>query len=1051
MWRENLETTHTYYDNQRTKIEAVRHGSQERIDTQEFTQEQLRELETNLIGESLNKIKVSRSEAFSFAVDYLWLWNPPLDLIVCREMIKDFQKINWLTVDWIIWKSTYMEMYTQDLNWDLNSFIQNQEKNKTEWKNVEFMSEKMKKRIDFSLSNTFSTNETRLELIELMDKYGKLVDWIDEDFNERTDISMKQWAREISRDPKTQEKLSQKWSNWKTFIEDLIEEWPTSALKNHSKEIILIATVAFIFWAFKNVPWLKDIPGMWSWYGRLWRLFWWLLLWGDKWLIYLINKWPDVIEWTPGFVSDQYERARALISEWYQKPKWLEDLVSNIWQSSWDILNTLEEKYKEVLKQFSQENEKNKDNPELYVTEYALISNSLNNDDIFSNTKIEDLKNAKWNIDTIKSLISDSTWQELFKWDLTDEQKNQREKDITNYVNLILSKEPEDWDIYVKDLFFSSTFLDNFLDELNKWYTENETVNQKIKQKIGLFESKSVKQDIKIIIRNIANIEKWNDRDNVEKLKQYIIDNPNLENNDKSIIEELIKIFESEAIYYEAIEEIKKIKVVDSSTEAETIESIDKKVEKLERIKEGFQDKINQQVRLSWSDNTWFEKAYNDKRLELYNKWALLDPSSIYARELNEIESQQKLSEDLEKVNELLSLLDNLPNENSKPQDFLTFYESNFDKYTQAKELLDKYDWVYDEWSKEKQIQTKLREIILKFEWVNENYETVKWKYTEKIIEIQNEINSIVIQWQIDQNTLIQHKQKLKELLTKFEWIKNECIKWYNPIDDVVSLWNKYVNREMTIPQSDNIFENIDRKIWSITEKPNLLIIIPLIETKVIEIDNAFWLDVNIANLDINNLVDVTSVVSKLLEYKTVIESMDASVKQDKERIFNEKINELVDKYVKEINNANSLQELLWIKANFETSIRDRLGNSIKDNHTNKINEAYDERLIELNPKLQYTLNSNPEEMQRILKNSWVFDFFAKYAISDENDDYYNINYKDIDKISEIEDIYSLMDNNTTLKSIILVFKDNISSYNIDYNIIEESNHIAKNLEEEIK
>jgi hypothetical protein len=38
------------------------------------------------------------------------------------------------------------------------------------------MSEKMKKRIDFSLSNTFSTNETRLELIELMDKYGKLVD-----------------------------------------------------------------------------------------------------------------------------------------------------------------------------------------------------------------------------------------------------------------------------------------------------------------------------------------------------------------------------------------------------------------------------------------------------------------------------------------------------------------------------------------------------------------------------------------------------------------------------------------------------------------------------------------------------------------------------------------------------------------------------------------------------------------------------------------------------------------------------------------------------------
>lgn len=993
MWIENYNSEHKNSElqnpeqvNVNSKIDAIDTLTMpEKNDLTQEATEKLNNLETQLTWATLKDIWVSRSKAFETAKDFFHVTDP-LNLDNFKYLIEEFQRKNWLEVDWKIWKITFMEMHVQTLIPLVDTAIKTHEALKQ-------IDNDTLDSIDFANSYPFASSKSKIVLSHKLAEYQKISWWKDENFNSRVESSMNKWNKALNNDPQTQKLLNTKWDNGKTFYEDIRDKWPKEAFANHSWELKLVWLVAFIFWAFNKIPEFENIPGMSSWYWRLAWIFWWAYLWWDKLIWDLLTKWSELVwKW--------YEWVKQWVNEWknkFETPEWVSNLSNKLWDNSWDITKKISESYDSIVSNFSVENSKNK-NTDKYIKDFDLVSETVNNDTKFTEIKISDLESTKYNADWIKKLLSNST--ELFPLNQQPEEKIQREKDLVNYVKYHLLNNREVWDVNVKDLLYNKSIIDGLMENYlntNKWFTQNETADKLIKEKLVDITDKDVKNDLLQIMTNPVNIETWNDINTKIKLEEYLDKNKSLSTNIKWILD----IYESEIIYYDSLSKIDDIKLANQNVELDTMVSIDRKVKELEKIKYDF-DTNNK--RLLGSDNSWLLSAYNSKKLELCEQWAKLEWNNWwkYTDLLWDLRKEAELSKDEETIKTLEKLLENVPNEKSKPQDFAKFYDENEDNFKKVDILLEKY--LSSETELENKISESLNVITVKYNNVNTNYEKVKVEYKRKTDDIKSKIDQIVLTWNIDSLTLENHKKTLQWLLVEFETIRWDLIKSYNLIQEIDILWRKYVNKEITIPSSDNIFENIDKKIWSTTERPLLEIIIANIHTKVIELDSKFEIKIDIANLDINNTTEVSKVVNEIVDSKKVIDTMDSVIKDAKLKELKNIVSELVKKYEVALGKENDLTKLAKIKSEYDSLVYDKLSWLIDKKDT--IENIYMDKL-ETIKRIEFMNHVVSDEVvKEILNKSKIVEFFQKYPNN-----------------NQLKDINNMMWDNTSLSKILEVFK----------------------------
>lgn len=966
MWVENLDigSNDPILDNQITKIDAV---SMDNIPWRDQltkeSSEQLNSLETQLTWANLRELWVSRSSAFEMAKEFFHI-SDPLNFDVFKKQVEDFQRKNWLEVDWKIWKRTYMEMYVQRLIPIVDGVTQLKDiNNKIDSKTLEY--------IKFANSHPFASENTQLLLSEKLAEYQTISWWRDLNFDSAMKSSTADWLKSMNTDQRTQEVLNQKSENWNTLYEDIRDKWFKEGLSRHSWEVKLVALVAFIFWAFYKLPWMEKIPGMWTWYWRITWLIWWSYLWGWALLEDILKKWAD-IAWKG------YDNAKAWIEKWkenFEKGKYFENLVKESWDVSWNLSTELWKSYDAFVGSLNIENFQNK-NTDKYVKDFDFVSKTLNNDSGLMNLKITELRGLQWKLEWIKWIISNR--DEFFPASLKDDEKKQREQGLLNYVNLLLSKEVKPGYVYVKDLVYSKSVMDGFLDNLsknNKWYTKNTKADNLIKQTIWNINDKVTQREVIKIISNQYDIEEWNDKDNYDKLEKYLKENKILKSNDIALIESILSVFKSEMIFHETVAKINLIKLADWTTTMDNIESINNKVAQLEDYKNSLDN--NTEILATIIDKPLIEKAYNDKKLELYKKWSEIEWWTWkYSDEFN----NQKKEHDKETVKSLILSLDKVPNKDSKPNDFEIFFNSNIENNKNIKELKDKYSWPYSVDTIEYDIYNKIDSYISKYEKVLKDYEKVKLAYVKKVDDIKTKINAIVIPASINTIELESKKTELQGFIKEFELLKSDIIVSHNYIDDVALLWNKYVKWEIVIQGSDNLFERIDRKVASTTNRPNLESLSAEFKTIVIDIESKYWINIDVTNIDINNTDSVSTAVSSILEQNTNLSTIDNNLKSSKLTQLKNKSEELARKYRDAIKAENDLTNIAKLKTNYDNLVWNKLWDLISSDTKNTIEKEYKLQKFRLEVKLNYSLKISDianEEIKEI-----CMDFIDNYENS---------------------------------------------------------------------
>ena len=1001
-WQNEVELK-SLYDDFLQKFKELDTKKQEELDINQ----NLRRLLSIDVEDSMNNdIFVLNLKDFGFEKDeFLDLVKKSLfidDLSNKNELqkhIKDYQKLHWLEIDGKIWKQTFMEMFSLSLIDDVDKAI------KTKKRDL-----KLENDLLFAISNPVCSERTMFILLLKTNEYNNIF-W-ETLLNSKINNSINEWAQVFQQNENFQKALNTKWKKGKTLYEDIKDKWFFQGMSNHSKEIKVVVLVAFIFWI---IPWLEKLPWVSTWYWRIALLIWGVYLWLDKWLDDLLAKWWELAEdWTE-VVSNWYKEVKKWVEAWYKKSKesdYIDKLTENLWKTTWEVKTKFTEWYNDALSTIKSSNDKNKDVKDKYIIDLPFVSDKVNNDPKIMNKKISELYNIKSDKSTLLWLLSNPN--DFFPTNLTREQKTQRENDLVHYIDLLLSKDGKSLDVYVKDLVYpKSIFSDliNKVSETNIGYTKDKKSDDKIKKLVSGFEEDKTKSEVIIYIMNSGSIEEWNDKDNIKKLKKYLENNKLIIEDDKNIIKSIIEIFEKEAFLYDSLEKISNIQLANEKVEADTITSIHTKVQTLESIKEDFDENSK---RSEDFDNISFTKKYDDKKLELYKKWAELEwvEWGIYSTWFNSLELNSKLSKDEEDIKNIEDKLSDLPTENSKPKEFATFYENNYDNIKKIDILLDKY--LSTETEREKDIYKKLDSINAKFEKVKENYEKVKENYKTKVDEIKKKIDDITFEWNIDKSELEKHKKTLQLLLIEFETIKSESIQSYTIIDNINTLWDKYVKKEMVITKTDNLFEKVDNKILSNTERPDLESIVSKIESKIIDLDSKFEIKIDITNLDITNSDDVSKVVNEIVDRKKVIDDMvSIDIKNKKETDLKTIVSELVKKYEEAITNESDLTKMAQIKSQYERLVHDKLNWLIVGE--NKVENAYEKQLgiIERNKFMKKTVSD--EVVREILNKSKIEDFFNKYQK--------NTKLKNIDKT---------MWDNTPLFKILEVFKS-IANSKIGY------------------
>ncbi len=928
--------------------------------------DKLNNLETQLTWTNLN---VSRSEAFNMAKNSLNI-SDPLDFEQFTNQIKDFQRMYWLDVDGKIWKQTYMEMFKQRLLPKIDDSL-------ASWKPID---ETTKDDILFATKNPFGSNQTSIELMTKVADYKKQYWDKDKAFMWQIDLANDEWREVVINDPKVSKALSIKWPSWKTLWEDIMEKWFKEGLKGHWWEIKIVAIFAFLFWA---IPWSDKLPGGGTWYWRIAWLIWGAYLWVDKVVESLLEKWWD-LAWDVG--NNIKERKKN-----YVTPKSLTELADKFWNSSTKVVDNLKKSYEWIKWDINDKNESQKDSKE-YVKDLVIVSEAVNSDSKFMYTDISILEKVKWDINWIKWLFDDSS--KIFPANLQWVEKNQREKDLVNYVNLILLQKNASEDILVRDLFYSKSILDTAIEEISKhniWYINNTKADNEIKTTIWSISDIKIQNELISLLSNINTIEEWNNNNSKTKLDEYLKNNPSLPLDIKTKIQWIIAIFESEIVLEVAIKNISDIRLADSRTVLDSLDTINSKVALLEKVKS---DLDKNTKKLAITDMSLFDITYDKKILELVEKWVELEGSNwwVYTNKIWEMKKKVELWKDLTTITISEKSILNIPTDKSTPKDFVKYYTDNSENINKINGLFDKYKNA-PVWSEEEKFKNRVTAIINKYGEIKTNYEIVKADYVKKIAWINTKLNDLVITIPVDKAFIISSRTLLDEQLNEIDKISSEIFEWINYEKDIKKLWDKYINWVITIESPKNSFEYIDWIIPSETDRPEFTALGSSIKSKRIELESAYNVEQDIKNLDINknNNTDLLLVISKISSDKVVIESFTDSIKEQKWKELEKIVLKLNNKYVLAINNESDLTKLAQIKSSYDELVKDKIVvNKIIDllENNDLVKNAYEKRLKELekNEFLEMNISNIPNKIIKEICTDFISIYEEEFVIQLDTD-----------------------------------------------------------------
>lgn len=698
------------------------------------TQESIVKTELDLVDD----IWMPKHEVFKFVKTELNLnWN----VTEMRTQIVTFQKEhNLREADWKIWKETYYESLARNyfsgekiLNMNENGISKNDQKLILEiFENGRKWSPELTK-ISAFLEAFRQKGQTNLnfhrDYWEFYGKYDAIIlnyknspDWIQDQkiANQRA-----QSFYSIAKDPNipTDEKI-------KRIVTD-----PT---------VLMVGSLLFLFWVVgSDSKYTDSFLKRWAW--LLWAGLFWPDIWNKLWLWEALRDakktistvWDNVesgsgvretqaaktenfIKELPGHITQKLKDAWNYTSQ--AAEKWLESINSSFWAIS---------AKNEALKKSKNDEEKEK-----YITDenFYKLSNNFAKDEKLFETSINDLEKAKTEPAEIKKYLSEDTKKALYPENQTDEEKQKMDKDLKNYVSLLLSEKDSD-DYYIKDIIISKSIFSKGVDLLTSTvdYNEIPEINKKIEDSVSKISQKE-ESNVKLALFSITS----NPWEKVNKL-EAILKKEDLMESDKREIEILRDIYLIDKNYNDLI------KIIDEAD----INWWENSLKKLEDSYNIFEDKTKNYNKKPGSVYDIYkqkiEEKYRQKQKEILEKMPTKTPEQESL--LNEIQTGTNFEKNY-------SMIWALPNHDLKSyQDYLSnqrvlaynsVLNSSFDwKFEDNWDVKidEKWELIIKEGTPEKYIKVaKAHFTRIQFEKLSGNINLLAMDDIIKIKELQKEI-----------------------------------------------------------------------------------------------------------------------------------------------------------------------------------------------------------------------------------------------------------------------------------------------------------------------
>ena len=530
----------------------------ERQSTIQATKVELSNEEANLIADNVVRdLNIPKDRIFADAINII-----PLQWSVenMKNQIKEYQKNHQLNPDWKIGKHTYLELSMQAY-FDDNRLIEmyNKWMSQSEQENILHFFREWPKistesfRIGSFLENNFRNDPNYTDFFAKYDGIKKSY------------ANSKEWKAVIN---KTLNDNDDYYSTLKELATGKARAW--EVIKKLMKDPVLLYTAGtlFLFWVFWSnssyTNWFFKRLGWIVW----WTIFWpalWDKLWWDKILADIDEGVDYVKDWSKKLVkevSESTESTNPVRQEAHDKAKqfvtwsitWVWDKLHWLWdyayEKTWEAVWIINTKLSDCQgKNEAYKNSKDKKEKELYINDFELIASTLTKDDKFATTELNNLSLNWLNYQKIQNYLLDDTKKALFPDNLGKKLREQRQKDIVNFVKLLLKDRPNDaifvWDIFINE----KSFLDNTKEKLAdiSWIFKDDqeldnTVNTLLLSISDDKKRDKLKWQLSTILWDSKTWEKSNYLDSLIKSWEYT-------NDEKVTVKKLADIFFFKNIY----------------------------------------------------------------------------------------------------------------------------------------------------------------------------------------------------------------------------------------------------------------------------------------------------------------------------------------------------------------------------------------------------------------------------------------------------------------------------------------------------------------------
>ncbi len=950
------------------------------------TQEKLSQQEMQLTDSSLEKLWKSRSEALKLAKKVLNI-NDPLDFEVFKNRIEKYQEKHNIWVDWKIWKETFVEM---EIEWLKEQVIKNI--------NTIWISSNSIKKIEYALENANPIWKNIRETLIVVEwfkqnsplawdnKYKELFEKLEKFKTNPSNLSRAQDL--VDKNSQKVESLYLTLTDKNTSITDKIGK----IVKDPT--VLMLGWVLFLFWVFwSDSKYTNSFIKRLGWI--VWAWVFWKSIWNKIWVDEIIE---DVSSSTKSWIlKDLWENIKKGAVKWgaWTKkffettfPETFSSISDGLWEQFANTISAIS-KYNDWLKWASDTKKYYIEEDKLWVLVWDLLW-----DEKFLNTSKSDLQNIN-SKQSLNPYIKDKTKKALNDANIWDSQ-------INSFVQKhLFSNSFKPNDEQVSDIILTQTMKDSLRDiitnDSDKIINTNTKLDKEIKKDLAWLIN-STKPEIKNIWKHLRNsLNSW-------ELDEFKLENfPSIKPADKNKIQSLIKKFKYilawEKYIGKQIEKIENISIISNWDYSDTKQTLEQKLALLE--KSSLESSKIQTYDFS-IDN--FEDAKSRKKQEILKAakalsiatlslaWVQIDINA----QVKNLDKQAKIIEDKETLNQIE--LSDIPSVDKTPIDFKKWYENNEEKIKRAEEILEKYknaSWT----NQETTVKNIAQEILSKYKkndtlWIESwlfqsNYEKVKEKYSQKITKLNWEISSV----NVSQTALFsKSKTKLEEIKQKY----NDLLPWiiWITINDIQqqskNIFNQLFTTLIDVEVSSDAFVYLDDKLES--SSPNLKTsqLLDSIKTQIKKLEQNYSVQVDLSNIEPNNTQEIKTIIENIKQNHLLVSNFENDdVIEEKVEKIREQVQKIVRKYISYINSQNSLEwlkkaktnydenvDVLWTYTNSQPWILNSISSMFEDS---AIEIAYEEKLKELNPKIQQSIKTNPELKQKLV--DWgVLWFFQKYS-----------------------------------------------------------------------